>query len=103
MHYPPAQLKTVEELIGALTTWTVESLSDTLPTVLFVWVTLPQRMDAAALLPRAIEEAKVAFVPGRAFHMDGSGHSTLRLNFSLNRPAAIAEGIGRLAALIARA
>jgi DNA-binding transcriptional MocR family regulator len=70
---------------------------------MFVWVTLPQRMDAAALLPRAIEEAKVAFVPGRAFHMDGSGHSTLRLNFSLNRPAAIAEGIGRLAALIARA
>lgn len=70
---------------------------------MFVWVTLPGRMDAAALLQRAIEEAKVAFVPGRAFHMDGSGHNTLRLNFSLNGPAAIAEGIGRLAALIARA
>ena len=69
---------------------------------MFVWVTLPERMDAAALLPLAIEEAKVAFVPGRAFHMDGSGHNTLRLKFSLNGPAAIAEGIGRLAALIAR-
>lgn len=40
MHYPPDQLKGVEELLQTLTAWTVRSLPDTLPTVLFVWVAL---------------------------------------------------------------
>jgi DNA-binding transcriptional MocR family regulator len=39
-------------------------------------------------------------VPGRAFHHDGAGAGTLRLNFSLAPPDKIAEGIARLGALL---
>jgi 2-aminoadipate transaminase len=48
---------------------------------LFLWMTLPEGMDGAELLRKALEE-KMAFVTGRAFHCDGSGRNTLRLNFS---------------------
>jgi DNA-binding transcriptional MocR family regulator len=69
---------------------------------MFIWLTLPEAIDAAALLPRAIAEARIAFVPGRAFHADGAGANTLRLNFSLADVAQIAEGVGRLGALLRR-
>jgi DNA-binding transcriptional MocR family regulator len=48
-------------------------------------------------------EQGVAFVPGRAFHADGTGANTLRLSFSLADAAAIETGIGRLGKLIAGA
>jgi len=67
---------------------------------MFIWLTLPEGVDAAALLQRAVAEARIAFVPGRAFHADGSGANTLRLNFSLADTARIAEGIARLGALL---
>jgi DNA-binding transcriptional MocR family regulator len=67
---------------------------------MFLWLTLPPAVDAAALLARAIAEARVAFVPGRAFHYDGGGGNTLRLNFTLADEARIAEGIARLGALL---
>jgi DNA-binding transcriptional MocR family regulator len=67
---------------------------------MFIWVTLPESIDAAKLLERAIKEARVAFVPGRAFHFDGTGANTLRLSFSLADEAKIAEGIGRLAEVV---
>lgn len=69
---------------------------------MFVWVTLPEALDATAMLPRAIAEARVAFVPGRAFHADGGGANTLRLNFTLADEARIEEGVARLGALVAR-
>jgi 2-aminoadipate transaminase len=62
---------------------------------LFLWVILPEALDAAAVLIKAVE-SKVAFVPGAAFHADGSGHNTLRLNFSNAQPAQIETGIRRL-------
>jgi hypothetical protein len=68
---------------------------------MFLWLWLPAGIDAAALLARAIAEAQVAFVPGRAFHHDGSGAATLRLNFSLADERRIDQGIARLGALIA--
>jgi DNA-binding transcriptional MocR family regulator len=67
---------------------------------MFLWLTLPVEIDAAALLQRAISEARVAFVPGRAFHADGSGANTLRLSFSRADEATIGEGIARLAKLL---
>jgi DNA-binding transcriptional MocR family regulator len=69
---------------------------------MFLWLTLPEAIDAAMLLQRAIAEARVAFVPGRAFHADGSGANTLRLNFTLADEARIADGIARLGALLRR-
>lgn len=67
---------------------------------LFVWVTLPEGMDGAKLLPRAVEEARVAFVPGGAFFADGGGANSLRLSFSLASEGKIDEGIARLGRLI---
>ncbi len=67
---------------------------------MFVWLTLPEGVDSAVMLARAIAEARIAFVPGRAFHADGSGADTLRLNFTLADPAEIGEGIARLGALL---
>jgi DNA-binding transcriptional MocR family regulator len=62
---------------------------------MFLWLALPESVDAAELLGAAIER-QVAFVPGHAFHADGSGHNTLRLNFSNPAPDRIREGVRRL-------
>lgn len=62
---------------------------------MFLWVVLPETLDASQLLEVAMEE-KVAFVPGAGFHCDGAGRNTLRLNFSNSSPERIREGISRL-------
>lgn len=49
---------------------------------LFVWITLPEEVDASELLKQAIA-LNVAFVPGAAFRPDGRGSNTLRLSYSL--------------------
>ena len=67
---------------------------------LFAWVRLPDAIDAARLLERAVAEARVAFVPGAAFFHDGRGRSALRLSYSLADEAQIEAGIARLARLI---
>ncbi|MEQ1612772.1 MAG: PLP-dependent aminotransferase family protein [Hyphomicrobiaceae bacterium] len=67
---------------------------------LFVWVTMPPGIDAAALLKRAVAEARIAFVPGHAFFNDGSGRNTMRLSYSLPSLADIDAGIARLGKLI---
>jgi DNA-binding transcriptional MocR family regulator len=69
---------------------------------MFIWVELPEGFDGAALLARAIEEERVAFVPGSAFYATQPQLNTLRLSFSATCPDKIREGIRRLGALIAR-
>jgi 2-aminoadipate transaminase len=63
---------------------------------MFVWVTLPGSLDARSVLAEAVRLG-VAFVPGAAFHVDGGGTASLRLNFTNSGPAEIREGLGRLA------
>ncbi|KIC12433.1 GntR family transcriptional regulator [Leisingera sp. ANG-M1] len=67
---------------------------------MFVWMTLPEGADGAALLARSLETERVAFVPGQAFFADGSGANTIRLSFSNSNHAAIEEGIARLGRLL---
>ena len=62
---------------------------------MFLWGVLPEEMDAAEVLKRAIEK-KVAFVPGEAFHPRGGGKNTMRINFSYSSPDTIREGVTRL-------
>ncbi|HET7144148.1 MAG TPA: PLP-dependent aminotransferase family protein [Anaerolineales bacterium] len=62
---------------------------------MFLWGVLPECVDAAEVLKVAIER-KVAFVPGTAFHPNGGGANTMRLNFSFSNPDNIREGITRL-------
>ena len=66
---------------------------------LFLWVTLPERIDAMALLPKAVEK-NVTFVPGEDFHADHSGKNTMRLNFSNAGVDDIHAGIERLGGVI---
>lgn len=66
---------------------------------LFLWMTLPEQLDALELLGKAIE-ADVAFVIGRPFFPDGGGHNTFRLNFSYASDEDIEVGVGRLAQVI---
>lgn len=68
---------------------------------MFVWLTLPSEMDASLMQQVAFEQAKIIFVPGHAFHADGSGANTLRLSYSIAGTTEIAEGIQRLADVIA--
>ncbi|MFN2182623.1 MAG: PLP-dependent aminotransferase family protein [Anaerolineae bacterium] len=69
---------------------------------LFLWVRMPEYLDATKLLDIAVEE-KVAFVPGHAFYPSGNdGHCCMRLNFSYSAPEIIEEGIGRLGRAIKR-
>lgn len=68
---------------------------------MFLWLTLPEGLSAMRLFQQAADE-KVAFVPGQAFHPDGSGDNALRLSYSTSDEATIEEGIKRLGKLIAR-
>ncbi len=68
---------------------------------MFIWITLPEGMDGAALLAKSIETTRVAFVPGKAFFADGSGANTIRLSFSCANDTMIEDGIGRLGKLVA--
>jgi 2-aminoadipate transaminase len=63
---------------------------------MFVWIELPEGYRAMDLFDQAIA-AKVAFVPGTPFYVDGTGEHTLRLNFSNSDSEQIQEGINRLA------
>ena len=88
-------------MLAALETHMPEGVTWTRPEGgLFVWLRLPEGMDAASLLDRAVNEAGVAFVPGAAFFFDGRGRNTLRLSYSLATEAEIEDGIARLAKLI---
>lgn len=67
----------------------------------FIWVTLPDGMDAKRLLPEAVAEERVAYVAGGAFFVDGSGANTIRLAYSQASDAEIVEGIKRLGRFLA--
>ena len=68
----------------------------------FIWAGLPPGCTDTDLLARALEQ-QVVFVVGSAFHVDGSGHDTIRLSFAEPSPERIEEGIRRLAAVLAPA
>ncbi|MEJ5315829.1 MAG: PLP-dependent aminotransferase family protein [Tenuifilum sp.] len=68
---------------------------------LFLFVTLPEYIDAEDLFKIAIEE-NVAFVPGTVFYCNGEGKNTLRINFSFMSKELNIEGSRRLANAIKR-
>ena len=69
---------------------------------MFIWVTLPKRIDAMKLLDQAIA-ARVAFVPGAPFYATDPETNTLRLSFVTVPPERIRKGIAILGQLIAAA
>lgn len=65
----------------------------------YTWVTLPDGIDAKAMLPRAVTNL-VAYVSGTAFYYDGQGADHMRLSFCYPPPERIREGVKRLARTI---
>ncbi len=63
---------------------------------LFIWVTLPDDVDAAAFLKAAMAE-KLMIVPGATFNCDPTEPSqSFRLNYSTPSDEQIREGVARL-------
>src|SRR5580658_246298 len=102
------QVKTFRELyrerrdatLGALETMMPPGCHWTRPAGgFYVWLGLPDGVNAKAMLPRAIS-SRVAYVPGTGFYADGSGGQYARLCYSLPDPDRIREGIRRLTSVI---
>jgi 2-aminoadipate transaminase len=62
---------------------------------MFLWVDLPEGMDAEALLRCAVGKG-VAFVPGISFYAGEPKRNTARLNFTHNKGARTVQGVERL-------
>ena len=66
---------------------------------MFLWVKLPQGMNAADLLPQAVDR-NVAYVPGAAFYSGPAKCNTLRLSFVTASVDQIHTGIAALAGVL---
>ncbi len=90
-----------DKMLEALTKYMPASVHWTKPEGgMFVWVNVKEGIDAKELLVKAIQDERVAFVPGGAFFADGSGANTLRLSYSRANDNDIDQGIMRLARLL---
>ena len=67
---------------------------------MFIWVTLPERIDMLEFVQKAIER-KVAVVPGNAFYDDDSKPcQSFRMNFSMPSDEDIVKGVAILGELM---
>jgi 2-aminoadipate transaminase len=68
----------------------------------FLWASLPDQIDAAKMLTRAVEHG-VIYVPGDAFFVDSSdgfSRNLLRLSYSAPSHEHIRDGVRRLASAV---
>ncbi|MBQ3864536.1 MAG: PLP-dependent aminotransferase family protein [Clostridia bacterium] len=81
-----------------------EGVKNTVPDGgMFVWVTLPEAVNAVNLLNQAIE-ANVAYVPGTHFYpVPGTNLNTLRLNFTNASEETITKGMKALGDVVRNA
>lgn len=86
-------LGALEEHFGGRAAWT--------PTRggLFTFLAVEGGVDATEMVPAAIA-AGVAYVPGAAFFVDGSGRNTMRLTFAKEPDERMREGVRRLASIV---
>jgi DNA-binding transcriptional MocR family regulator len=88
-----AMISALDDMMPATARWNVPGGG------FYVWLTLPDGLDAKAMLPRAVT-ARVAYVPGTAFFADGFGAQSMRLSFCYPTPERIREGVRRLVGVI---
>ncbi len=89
-----------EAMLDALAEFMPEGISWTRPDGgFFVLVSLPKRLDAAAMLPGAVNRG-VAYVPGEDFSPDRGGRNQLRLSFSFAEPQLVRRGVQLLAEVV---
>jgi 2-aminoadipate transaminase len=65
----------------------------------FIWLTVPG-VNTTELLPRAMNEAGVAYVPGESFFAGAEQSCNIRLSYSQMNEEKIREGMSRLAKLL---
>jgi len=65
----------------------------------YIWLTLPEEIDAADVLNKAIEAGAV-FVTGSTFDPDGTRRNTMRLSYCNNNPEEIERGVPIIAKAI---
>jgi DNA-binding transcriptional MocR family regulator len=69
----------------------------------FLWIDLPENINASSdLLDEAMAEG-VLYIPGTAFFLDGRGRNALRLAYSQVDELRLREGARRLGAILTRA
>ncbi|MBI1349592.1 MAG: aminotransferase class I/II-fold pyridoxal phosphate-dependent enzyme [Actinomycetales bacterium] len=88
-----ALLESLQALMPEGTRWTIPAGG------FYSWLTLPEGLDATAMLPRAVANL-VAYVPGTGFYSNGEGRQNLRLSYCYPEPERIREGVRRLAQVI---
>jgi DNA-binding transcriptional MocR family regulator len=88
-----AMVEALEDMMPATARWNVPTGG------FYVWLNLPEGLDAKAMLPRAVT-ARVAYVPGTAFFADGFGARSMRLSYCYPSPDRIREGVRRLVGVI---
>lgn len=66
---------------------------------MFLWATAPLHIDLSVMFKEAVEKG-VAYIMGSAFYPDGTGNNSMRLNFTMQTPENIAEGIRRLGTML---
>lgn len=92
--------KRKEVMVNAMKEFFPEGVTFTNPEGgLFLWVELPEYMNARDLAVKAIEE-KVAYVPGGAFFADNVRENCFRCNYSSMPEDKIREGVKRLGKVI---
>lgn len=69
---------------------------------MFVWVRLPEGLNAQALLPKAVD-AGMAFVPGAPFYAGEPDARALRLSFVTSTPEQIDKGMAVLGQVVRQA
>lgn len=102
-----AQIETFRGVYRERKTAMLSSLREFLPELtwtdpaggFYVWVTMPDELDAKQMLPRAVTEL-VAYTPGTAFFADGQGRNAMRLSFCYPTPENIRVGVRRLANVV---
>ncbi|MBQ4113248.1 MAG: PLP-dependent aminotransferase family protein, partial [Clostridia bacterium] len=100
-----AHIAMIREVYGRKCKLMLECLEKELPAAvkftrpeggLFIWVTLPDGVDATAFLKASMAE-KLMIVPGATFNCDVSeGSMSFRLNYSTPSDQQIMEGVARL-------
>jgi DNA-binding transcriptional MocR family regulator len=86
-------IETLDDLMPPTARWNVPDGG------FYVWLTLPEGLDAKVMLPRAVT-ARVAYVPGTAFFADGFGSRSMRLSYCYPTPDRIREGVRRLVGVV---
>ena len=66
---------------------------------MFLWLTLPEGINAYTILDEAANE-KLVFVPGKTFYAGTGGENTIRLNFSNSNAVQLEEGIRKLGRIL---